>query len=125
MTTLLYTHDACLTHDPGSFHPECPDRLRAIFHALAGPAFAGLQRREAPRGGFLIAGGAWSDLDSGARDWGEVNLSGEAPVSRALSVGGRASWYRRFGLEDVELEGRIAARPSEKKSSPPKRSHEK
>ncbi len=49
MTTLLYTHDACLTHDPGSFHPECPDRLRAIFHALAGPAFAGLQRREAPR----------------------------------------------------------------------------
>ncbi|MBY6015113.1 YaiO family outer membrane beta-barrel protein [Qipengyuania gaetbuli] len=71
------------------------------------------ERREAPRGGFLIAGGAWSDLDSGARDWGEANLSGEAPVSRALSVGGRASWYRRFGLEDVELEGRIAARPSE------------
>ncbi len=71
------------------------------------------ERREEPRGGFLIAGGAWSDLEAGARDWWEASLAGEAPVSRTLSVGGRASWFRRFGLEDVELEGRIAARPSE------------
>jgi acetoin utilization deacetylase AcuC-like enzyme len=48
MTTLLYTHPACLEHDPGSFHPESPARLRAVLEALAAPEFAGLQRREAP-----------------------------------------------------------------------------
>lgn len=71
------------------------------------------ERREASRGGSLIAGGAWSDLGAGRRDWWEASLSGETPVSQRVSLGGRAGWYRRFGLEDVELEGRIAARPSD------------
>ncbi|HLY47454.1 MAG TPA: histone deacetylase family protein [Stellaceae bacterium] len=48
MTTLLYTHAACLEHDPGRHHPESPDRLRAVLAALATPEFAGLERREAP-----------------------------------------------------------------------------
>ena len=48
MTTLLYTHPACLEHDPGRYHPESPDRLRAVLAALATAEFAGLERREAP-----------------------------------------------------------------------------
>jgi len=48
MTTLLYTHPACLDHDPGPHHPERPDRLRAVLAALGAPAFADLDRREAP-----------------------------------------------------------------------------
>ena len=48
MTTLLVTHAACLDHDPGSFHPESPARLRAILAALEGPEFAALERAEAP-----------------------------------------------------------------------------
>ncbi|MGC2412360.1 MAG: histone deacetylase family protein [Stellaceae bacterium] len=48
MTTLLYTHPACLEHDPGSYHPESPARLRAVLEALDGPGFARLERREAP-----------------------------------------------------------------------------
>jgi acetoin utilization deacetylase AcuC-like enzyme len=48
MTTILYMHEACIEHDPGAFHPECPDRLRAIAKALAVPEFAGLIRRDAP-----------------------------------------------------------------------------
>ena len=48
MTTLLYTHQACLDHDPGSYHPESPARLRAVLEALAAPEFARLERREAP-----------------------------------------------------------------------------
>src|SRR5436309_14607393 len=48
MTTLLYTHPACLDHDPGDYHPESPDRLRAVLEALEAPEFAGLDRREAP-----------------------------------------------------------------------------
>jgi acetoin utilization deacetylase AcuC-like enzyme len=48
MTTLLYTHPACLEHDPGPHHPESPARLRAVINALADPEFATLERREAP-----------------------------------------------------------------------------
>ena len=49
MTTLLYTHPACLEHDPGPGHPERPERLRAVLAALDDEAFDGLERREAPR----------------------------------------------------------------------------
>ena len=48
MTTLLYTHSACLQHDPGAHHPESPSRLHAVLAALSGPQFAALERREAP-----------------------------------------------------------------------------
>lgn len=48
MTTLLYTHAACLEHDPGPGHPESPARLSAIMAALKTPQFAELQWREAP-----------------------------------------------------------------------------
>jgi acetoin utilization deacetylase AcuC-like enzyme len=42
----LFTHPACLRHDPG--HPECPDRLRAIVAALDYPDFVALRREHAP-----------------------------------------------------------------------------
>lgn len=48
MTTLLYTHPACLEHDTGFGHPEAPARLSAILQALRGPSFAALDWREAP-----------------------------------------------------------------------------
>ena len=48
MTTLLYTHPACLDHDPGRHHPESPARLRAVLAALDDPEFAPLERCEAP-----------------------------------------------------------------------------
>jgi acetoin utilization deacetylase AcuC-like enzyme len=49
MTVLLLTHSACLHHDPGAYHPECPDRLRAVMRALEAEEFAGLLRDEAPQ----------------------------------------------------------------------------
>ncbi|MBI3709008.1 MAG: histone deacetylase family protein [Proteobacteria bacterium] len=49
MTTLLFTHAACLEHDPGSYHPERPDRLRAVLTALAESEFHDVERRTAPR----------------------------------------------------------------------------
>jgi acetoin utilization deacetylase AcuC-like enzyme len=49
MTTLLFSHEACIAHDPGPHHPECPARLRAVLDALDDAAFAGLERRAAPR----------------------------------------------------------------------------
>jgi acetoin utilization deacetylase AcuC-like enzyme len=48
MTTFLYTHPACLEHDPGRHHPEAPARLHAVLDTLAAAEFAPLQRREAP-----------------------------------------------------------------------------
>ncbi len=48
MTCLLFTHPAALAHDTGRGHPECPDRLRFLLRALDAPAFAALDRREAP-----------------------------------------------------------------------------
>ena len=48
MTTLLFTHAACLEHDPGPYHPETPGRLKSVLDALGAPEFAALQRREAP-----------------------------------------------------------------------------
>jgi acetoin utilization deacetylase AcuC-like enzyme len=49
MTTLLLSHPACLEHDPGSYHPESPDRLRAVLSGLDQSRFARLHRKEAPR----------------------------------------------------------------------------
>ncbi|HET7223006.1 MAG TPA: histone deacetylase family protein [Rhodanobacteraceae bacterium] len=46
---LLYTHPACLAHDPGAGHPESPARLRAVLEAMDDPRFAALKRIEAPR----------------------------------------------------------------------------
>ena len=49
MTTHLFTHPACLDHDPGAHHPENPARLAVILRRLQDPAFEALVWREAPR----------------------------------------------------------------------------
>lgn len=49
MPTALFSHPACLEHDAGGWHPECPDRLRAVLAALDAPAFAPLLREVAPQ----------------------------------------------------------------------------
>jgi acetoin utilization deacetylase AcuC-like enzyme len=48
MPVALFTHPACLDHDPGTWHPECPDRLRAVLRALEHPDFVPLLREQAP-----------------------------------------------------------------------------
>jgi len=44
----LYTHTACLRHDPGPGHVERPARLRAVLQALDHDRYAALERVEAP-----------------------------------------------------------------------------
>ena len=48
MVTWLFTHPMCIEHDPGPFHPEQPERLRAVVAALEAEEFKGLSRHEAP-----------------------------------------------------------------------------
>jgi acetoin utilization deacetylase AcuC-like enzyme len=45
---LLLTHHACLGHENGPNHPECPDRLRAVLSALEAEEFVTLLRDVAP-----------------------------------------------------------------------------
>ena len=49
MSTLYITHDAFLEHDTGEWHPERPDRIRAIDRVLSGETFQNLHRVEAPQ----------------------------------------------------------------------------
>lgn len=49
MTTLLYTHPACLEHDTGFGHPECPSRLTAVLNVLRTGPFAALEWRDVPQ----------------------------------------------------------------------------
>ncbi len=44
----LFSHAACLLHDPGAGHAECPDRLRAVLRALEHRDFDTLLREQAP-----------------------------------------------------------------------------
>jgi acetoin utilization deacetylase AcuC-like enzyme len=48
--TLIYTHDACLNHQPGPGHPESPERLKTVLRTLRAPGFEALEWREAPLG---------------------------------------------------------------------------
>jgi acetoin utilization deacetylase AcuC-like enzyme len=48
MSTLLITHPACLDHVTPRGHPERPDRLRAVEHALEAEKFQSLARVNAP-----------------------------------------------------------------------------
>ena len=36
MSVTVFTHPSCLRHDPGSDHPETPERLRAVLHRMRG-----------------------------------------------------------------------------------------
>ncbi|GJH31874.1 histone deacetylase family protein [Paraburkholderia hospita] len=48
--TLVYTHAACLNHQPGPHHPESPERLKTVLQTLRAPEFATLEWRDAPMG---------------------------------------------------------------------------
>jgi acetoin utilization deacetylase AcuC-like enzyme len=49
-STRVYTHSACLNHQPGPSHPESPERLKAVLRTLRSPEFAALEWRNAPMG---------------------------------------------------------------------------
>jgi acetoin utilization deacetylase AcuC-like enzyme len=48
MTTLQITHASCINHDTGEWHPERPERMRAIEQALSSARFQNLITVEAP-----------------------------------------------------------------------------
>ncbi len=106
MSTVLFTHPACLEHITPSGHPERVDRLRAILTALEDPAFDALDRREAPRvsdEAILRAHDAayLQSLRAAAPDQGLVALDGDT----SMSAGSLEAAYRAAGavVEGVDL----------------------
>ena len=80
----------------------------------------------AARRGFVLVEGAMADVDGALPDWYEATIVAQLPVAGQDSLDLRGSWYRRFGLEDVEalvgyshqatrdtwLRGSVSAAPS-------------
>lgn len=48
MSTRCYFHPVCVEHEPGSQHPESPERLRRVSEVLAADDFAALERHTPP-----------------------------------------------------------------------------
>jgi acetoin utilization deacetylase AcuC-like enzyme len=97
--------DVCLEHDTGERHPESPDRLRAIRHALA--RRHGVEYVEAdPATVDAIA--AVHDRDyveevrefcaDGGGDWDQDTVAREATWDAALASAGQARWAAERAL---------------------------
>jgi len=106
MTTVLITHPACLAHVTPYGHPERVDRLRAILKALDAPAFAALDRREAPRAADEAILRAHDreyleEITAAAPEIGMVALDADT----SMSPGSLEAAYRAAGavVEGVDL----------------------
>ncbi len=86
---------------------QAPD-YRDAQEGLALVAARRTATRNERTGQFLIEG-AISDLSAGS-DWTEASADVTLPAGARTTLGGRASYYRRFGLDDVELIGRLDRR---------------
>jgi acetoin utilization deacetylase AcuC-like enzyme len=121
---LYFSHPACLEHDPRVYmpgHPDTPERLRAIEHALAARQWLGWERREAPQAQetqlelihsprhvhrireLSVAGGGAIDPDT---------FVGEPSYRAALHAAGGACEMTRALLAGEALCGFCGVRPS-------------
>lgn len=88
MTTALYSHPICIDHNPGTHHPECPDRLRSVMASLEADEFDGLDRREAPISGvepiLLVHGEDYIRyIFDSAPQGGRIHLDADTVMSSA------------------------------------------
>ena len=56
-----------------------------------------------PRKGFVIVEGALADLSGNRQGWRELAVGAAVPADARTTVDFRGAYYRRFGLDDVEL----------------------
>jgi len=107
----LFSHQACIAHDPGRGHPECPDRLRAVLAALEHPDFVSLLREQAPLAtpaqlrlvhppAFVEAMLALQAVDGELRSLDPDTFVGPGSVAAALHAAGGA-----IAAVDAVMEG--------------------
>lgn len=77
VVTAVFTHPACLLHDPGQGHPETPERLRAVLSKVR---VAGGEIREAPPAELAALQG--THPESYARDIESLCLQGGAIIGQ-------------------------------------------
>ena len=85
MNTLFITHPSALLHEMGDGHPERPERLRAIEHALEVEAFQTLIRERAPRAArealLRVHPESYiADIEAAAPDMGYAELDGDTTM---------------------------------------------
>jgi acetoin utilization deacetylase AcuC-like enzyme len=86
MSTLLITHPACLEHLTPLGHPERPERLRAVEHALEAEKFQTLVRVAAPRAALEVVALCHpmdyvTDLQNAAPQQGLIHLDADTSMS--------------------------------------------
>lgn len=107
MTIALYTHTDMLDHRPGDWHPESPERLRAVTDALSDASDLDLEVREAPlveeADLRLVHPQAYVDRILGLRPGeGVLELDGDTYVSSgSLTAARRAAGAVVSAVRDV------------------------
>ena len=109
MATLYFTHPCFLSHDTGPYHPESPDRLRAIWQALDAPEFEDLDRREPPEAKLgqiqrVHPNGRVEDVLSAIPTTGTANIDGDTLVS----PGSREAALRACGALTAAVDAVVA-----------------
>ena len=88
MKTILYSHPSCIEHDAGEYHPERPDRLRAVLDGLSAEEFQYLPHVQAEEVGLdavrLVHHSQYVEqvLDS-VPESGHVQLDGDTALNPA------------------------------------------
>ena len=114
MTTLLVSHPSFLEHDTGPYHPERPDRLRAILAALDHPAFGELARIEAPNASIedltLVHPLDYVEAILGVHpEPGEhVHIDGDTVMSRGSAEAVRRAVGAAVICVDAVMEGQVS-----------------
>jgi acetoin utilization deacetylase AcuC-like enzyme len=113
MATLLISHPSFLEHDTGPYHPERPDRLRAVLAALDDEEFAGLVRASAPAASLQqltrVHPPEYVEAILGIRpDPGEfVQVDGETVMSAGSAEAAQRAAGAVVACVDAVLEGEV------------------
>ncbi len=68
--------------------------------------------RPGPAAGFVAIEGALSEVSSQVSDWRELALAAVIPVGRSTTLDLRGAHYRRFGVDDSEVEAGVTVAAS-------------
>ena len=114
MTTTLITHSCFVNHDTGSYHPERPDRMRAIDKALSHEAYNDLVRREAPLRGddeaYIVMAHSKVHLEhvravAAGRGFGTANIDADTVVSPGTWEAARRAIGAGLDAVDLVMDG--------------------
>jgi acetoin utilization deacetylase AcuC-like enzyme len=113
VTTALFSHPDCLRHRPPPGHPERPERLRAVLSALDAPAFAALDRREAPLAteadiALVHAPGHFAAIAAAEPGAGAVALDADTWMSPGSLTAARRAAGAAVAAVDLVLDGGAA-----------------